>query len=437
MPAKKGKGKGKAGAAGSAKSDEVKTLKAARDRLDQQLDIKSTQLMTLQEEYQRSQDLIHNLERRLRKETDSLKQELQLKIDEHAAFAEELQFELVAQQEKIKLYESQVHAAGVVVSENETLRKRVTKLNSILQSQSADHAASVHHMNSDRFNIRLQLEQAFRKALAEAKEKAQEDALEAMSEQSKKAIQLNRELTTELQTQSKGIRKMCEHFDIRDSELKSVKLQSRLNESQIKATTAELTRLARHIQQQKREMTEKDAAVQEAQAAREAAEAEAEKLRDEVEAHKRAVEEKDTYIKTMQSRIYFLSNKLNKLTSRRTRKVGTAAGKSARQRQLLSQSLPQLPGGGSRTGSASFSEAKSNGNYDHDSRYEEEEDLADGHEEDPLDPAYIWNAELHQTISPRVRSKAVRSVSYPNRDPLRLDGKRSNRTSNVSTQFVP
>ena len=46
-----------------------------------------------------------------------------------------------------------------------------------------------------------------------------------MSDESKKAIQLNRELSAELQTQSKGIRKMCEHFDVRDAELKTVKLQ--------------------------------------------------------------------------------------------------------------------------------------------------------------------------------------------------------------------
>ena len=54
-----------------------------------------------------------------------------------------------------------VHALllKVVVTENETLRRRVTKLNAILQSQGADHASAVHNMNSDRFNIRLQLEQ--------------------------------------------------------------------------------------------------------------------------------------------------------------------------------------------------------------------------------------------------------------------------------------
>ena len=138
--------------------------------------------------------------------------------------------------------------------------------------------------------------QAFRKALAEAKEKSQEDALEAMSEQSKKAIQLNRELSAELQTQSRGIRKMCEHFDIRDTELKAVKLQSRLNQSQIKATTAELTRLARHIQQQKREMEEKDAAVQAAEDARVAAEAKADQLQEQVDKHKATIAEKDTCV---------------------------------------------------------------------------------------------------------------------------------------------
>ena len=40
-------------------------------------------------------------------------QELQLKIDEHSATVEELQFEIATQTEKMKLYESQVHAAEV------------------------------------------------------------------------------------------------------------------------------------------------------------------------------------------------------------------------------------------------------------------------------------------------------------------------------------
>ena len=216
-----------------------------------QLDVKSQQLMNMQEEYQRSQDLIQSLERRLRKETGALKEELQIKGSENVSTIEQLAFTVKTQQETIKLYESQLHAAEVVVNENEVLRNRVSTLNRILQSQSAEHASIIHSMNSDRFNIRLQLEQAFRKALVEAKEKSQQDALEAMTEESKKAIQLNRELTSELEAQSRGIRKMVEHFDMRDSELKAVKLESRLNKSQIAATTAALTRLTKEIQKQK------------------------------------------------------------------------------------------------------------------------------------------------------------------------------------------
>jgi hypothetical protein len=252
MPKKK---KAKGGVAGvQAKFDELREMKASRDRLAGQLDIKSTQFMNLQQEYQRAQDLIHNLERRLRKETDSLKQELQLKIDEHSSSGGELHFEVVTQREKLKLYESQLAAAESVVMENDMLRKRVAGLNEILAAQSMEHASTVHSMNSDRFNIRLQLEQAFRKALIEAKEKSQEDALQAMSDESKRAIQLNRELKDELQSQARGIRKMCEHFDLRDEQLKAATLQNRLQESQINSMTTELTRLARTIQQQKIEM---------------------------------------------------------------------------------------------------------------------------------------------------------------------------------------
>ncbi len=108
MP-KKAKAKG-----GNATTEEIKALKLARDRTLQQLDIKSTQFMSLQEEYQRSQDLINNLERRLRRETDSLKQELQLKIDENTSLVEELQFEVLTQQEKLKLCVCCLHRASVV-----------------------------------------------------------------------------------------------------------------------------------------------------------------------------------------------------------------------------------------------------------------------------------------------------------------------------------
>ena len=79
MPKKGKKKKGKAAKAGvtPAKLDEAKAMKLAKEKLEMQLDVKSTQLMNLQEEYQRSQDLIHTLERRLRKDTGSLKEELQ------------------------------------------------------------------------------------------------------------------------------------------------------------------------------------------------------------------------------------------------------------------------------------------------------------------------------------------------------------------------
>ena len=313
---KGGKGKGKT----VSQLDEV-TAKSAKDRLEQQLSIKNTQYQNLQKEYQRTQDLIHTLEHKLRKETGSLKQTLQLRNEEHTSIVEELEFEVISQREKIKLYESQVHAAEIVVAENETLRRRVTNLNEILQAQSAEHAQLVHSLNSDKFNIRLQLEQAFRKALAEAKDKSQEDALEAMTDESKKAIQLNRKLTSELQAQSRGIRKMCEHFDMRDEELKAAKLQSRLNKSQIDSMTGELTRLARVIQKQTREMAAKDVTVKSAVKDLEESEARAEKLKEEVRAHKNTISEKDTYIKTMQSRIYFLSEKLTKLEGRRSTKM--------------------------------------------------------------------------------------------------------------------
>jgi len=421
------KAKAKGGAASHPKSDEVKNLKAARDRLEQQLDIKSTQMLNLQEEYQRSQDLVNNMERRLRKETDSLRQELHLKVEENASIVEELQFELQTQREKMKLYQSQLHAAEVVVTENELLRKRVSNLNAILQARSSEHAATIHNMNSDRFNIRLQLEQAFRKALEEAKEKSQEDALEAMSEQSKKAIQLNRELTSELQTQSRGIRKMCEHYDLTDAQLKAVKLQSSLNESQIKATTAELTRLARRIQQQKMTIEEKDKALLAAEEARATAEAQAAKLKTEVETNRATLVEKEKYIQTMQSRIYYLSNKLSKLTSRRS-----AAGrrqKTSRQQQLLSQSgeLPSLSRAQPQTPEVSNELSRSFPQVAADNDRVESE----------FDPAFIWNADLHNSVSPRARSSPLLSVSYTNKDPIFLNGKRSNRTTNSSSQFVP
>lgn len=159
MPKKKKKKKKGKGADAQAKFDELKEMKTSRERLAGQLDIKSTQFMNLQHEYQRAQDLIQSLERRLRRETDSLKQELILKIEEHTTIQQHYQFESSSQNEKIKLFEAQLAASGVVVEENEMLRKRVTNLNGILSAQSTDHATTIHSMNSDRFNIRLQLEQ--------------------------------------------------------------------------------------------------------------------------------------------------------------------------------------------------------------------------------------------------------------------------------------
>ena len=180
---------------------------------------------------------------------------------------------------------------------------------------------------------------------------------------------------------------------------------------------------------------------------------------------KNVVTEKEKYIKTMQSRIYFLSEKLTKALHRRGGKTLPKA-RSNRQKQLLkevdSPRAPALPG--SRLVSTSFQQVRrTNGHCnplttcrvclkeklslihpmllfvsqstDHSSDLD---DSLDDNQADDIDPAYIWNAELREAMSnPTARSPRLQAITYKNKDPLRLDGKRSNRTSNVSTQFVP
>jgi hypothetical protein len=79
----------------------------------------------------------------------------------------------------------------------------------------------------------------------------------------------------------------------------------------------------------------------------EAADARAEKLRAEVEAKDATIAEKDTYIKTMQARIHFLSQKLTKVMSRHA--SGSALDnklRSTRQKQLLQESATTVDSGG-------------------------------------------------------------------------------------------
>lgn len=98
---------------------------------------------------------------------------------------------------------------------------------------------------------------------------------------------------------------------------------------------------------------------------------------------------------------------------------------------------------GSRKLSKSFKHSATISSFDHpeEAQQEDANGFDDHHSQNlKLDPTMIWNNKSRNgsTQSYSVpQSPSVFEITYPNRDPLRLDGTRSNRTTNVSSQFVP
>jgi len=132
-----------------------------------------------------------------------------------------MQHKLVTTTQHLEAYDEMEH-------ENAVLRARAGACLEQLQEEGLSHAAAEHKMKKEMFNLRMQLEQTFRKTLQEKDAQYRERAFEAMSEESRMALVANAKLQEELSLQSVGVEHFMQRFKTTTEEHRKLQQQHAL-----------------------------------------------------------------------------------------------------------------------------------------------------------------------------------------------------------------
>jgi hypothetical protein len=113
---------------------------------------------------------------------------------------------------KVRTLEQHLEAFHVMEDENVSLRDRVSGLLDQLETEGLEHAKDTHILKKEMFNLRMQLEQTFRKSLQELDGQYQKKAFDQMTEESKNALLANAKLKEELALQSVGVENLLQRY---------------------------------------------------------------------------------------------------------------------------------------------------------------------------------------------------------------------------------
>jgi len=139
-----------------------------------------------------------------------------------------------------------VEAFQVLEQENKNLRERVEELLNQLGSEDKGHAEETHRMKKEMFNLRMQLEQTFRKTLQELDAQSQRKAFDAMDDESKSALMANAKLKEELSLQSVGVENLLQRYQQIDDGFKKMKVDKSILEKNNDIQLQEIAGLKRH-----------------------------------------------------------------------------------------------------------------------------------------------------------------------------------------------
>ena len=119
---------------------------------------------------------------------------------------------------KVRTLEQHLEAFHVMEEENVSLRDRVSGLLDQLETEGLQHANDTHILKKEMFNLRMQLEQTFRKSLQELDGQYQKKAFDQMTEESKNALLANAKLKEELALQSVGVENLLQRYKKQEEE---------------------------------------------------------------------------------------------------------------------------------------------------------------------------------------------------------------------------
>jgi chromosome segregation ATPase len=189
---------------------------------------------------------IHSMEMALTTEKEQHKAEVAILNDEMTTQQEDAEHTIMIMKNRTQELERSVEAFQVLEQENKNLRERVEELLGQLSGEDRGHAEETHRMKKEMFNLRMQLEQTFRKTLQELDAQSQKKAFDAMDDESKSALMANAKLKEELSLQSVGVENLLQRYQQIDDGFKTMKVDKGILEKNNDIQLQQIAGLKRH-----------------------------------------------------------------------------------------------------------------------------------------------------------------------------------------------
>lgn len=222
-------GKKKAGGGkGEAEDDKASQIVALQNKLEDVENKLAAERVVVEQlraiNADQSKQLVQS-EALVKSETEKHSAEMWLLYDETTTAKEQASHENQVLVAKVKSLEADVEGLRVLEDENQRLRDRVGSLMSEVDKASRDHANETHRLKKEVFNLRMQLEQTFRKAMQELDAEYKQRALSNLDNESKNALAANAKLQAELQMQTEGIEALMSKYKAMEKEYTKLKIE--------------------------------------------------------------------------------------------------------------------------------------------------------------------------------------------------------------------
>ena len=257
MPGKKSDKKGGKGANSAVALDADGRPNTSSGPTMEQLNKETEKLMMRLREYEELIDK-KNLDLDLKdKQLDSMQQgideerarhteEIKLAIKERDMEREDLAYLRLTMENKIKRLQTDLSAYSEMEQQNQIMTNRVAELMNQMDAQNARHTEFTNRIKSDSFNVRLLLEQKYRKELEEMDARYKEEAFQDINRESKRALLDNSRLEEELALQSVGINKLLKKHKEAENTIKKLRVEKQLLQEKVRLQMQTITKLKRN-----------------------------------------------------------------------------------------------------------------------------------------------------------------------------------------------
>lgn len=164
-----------------------------------------------------------NLQKQMKRFQQVTHEDVSTLNDEYITMKESTAITIQQLTEKNIELQSQVEGYKVLDDEVRRMRHRVDALMQALEEEGKEHTDEVNKLKQDTFTQRYNLEQAFRKRIAELQEEFKREAFDEMEEESKKLYIKNLHLHNEIDIQKQGIEKMLGKHRMYEMDLRDKK----------------------------------------------------------------------------------------------------------------------------------------------------------------------------------------------------------------------